>query len=264
MPYAIVGKMRFHYVESGSGRPLLLVHGFPLDHTMWAGQLEALSRHFRCIAVDLRGFGRSDVTDGSVTMEQHADDLAEILDTIGIREPVLFCGLSMGGYVAWQFWMRHAKRLAALILCDTRAAADTPEAAQGRLKMADKVLAQGPQELVDTMVPKLFAEETIRTQPAIVEATKNVILATPPAGIAAALRGMAQRMDFTGELAKINFPTLAICGEQDVISKSAEMRELIKSMPQAQFVEVPHAGHMSPLEQPKLVNSAIEQFLASL
>ena len=106
--------------------PLLLVHGFPLDHTMWAAQIEAISSRCRVIAPDLRGFGRSPPAGERTTMEQFADDLAGLLDAIGISEPVVYCGLSMGGYIGWQFWRKHANRLRGLILCDTRATADSP------------------------------------------------------------------------------------------------------------------------------------------
>jgi len=130
-------------VERGSGVPLLLVHGYPLDHSMWQGQIEGLGDACRVIAPDLRGFGASGVTPGTVTMGQMADDMAALLDALKIHEPIVFCGLSMGGYVAWQFALRHRQRLTKLILCDTRAAADSPEAAAGRLKTADKVLDEG-------------------------------------------------------------------------------------------------------------------------
>jgi pimeloyl-ACP methyl ester carboxylesterase len=197
-------------------------------------------------------------------MERFADDLAALLDVLAIREPIVLCGLSMGGYIAWQFWKRHATRLAALVVCDTRAAADTPETARGRLGTAEQVLSQGPQGLVDTMLKKMFAEETVRTQPAIVAATRQVMLGTSPAGIAAALLGMAARPDMTSELARINVSTLVVCGEHDVISPSAEMRGIANAMPNAQFVEIPRSGHLTPLEKPKSVNSELQKLLDSL
>jgi 3-oxoadipate enol-lactonase len=231
---------------------------------MWTGQLDVLSQQCRVIAPDLRGFGRSDVTPGTVTMEQFADDLAALLDVLSIREPIVFCGLSMGGYIAWQFWKRHAKRLAALVACDTRAAADTPEAARGRLAIAEQVQSQGAQELVDSMLKKLFAEETLLTQPAFLTATQQVMLGSSPAGIAAALRGMAARPDMTSELARINLPTLVLCGEHDVISEPAEMRGIAKAIPNARFLEIPRSGHMTPLEQPMAVNAGLQELLGSL
>ena len=137
------------YIDRGAGQPILLVHGFPLDHTMWDSQIQALGKHSRVIAPDLRGFGQSplgpvDPTHG-ITMERYADDLAEFLDelSLGADQPVVFVGLSMGGYIAWQFVRKYAARVRALALLDTRSLADTDEARAGRLKMAENVAEWG-------------------------------------------------------------------------------------------------------------------------
>ncbi len=248
--------------DVGSGPTLLLVHGFPLDHSMWRHQLESLGDTYRVIAPDLRGFGASSGATDTITMEQLADDMAELLDALGIVEPITFCGLSMGGYVAWQFWLRHANRLARLILCDTRAIADSEEAARGRHDMANRVLSEGSKVVAEAMLPKLFAEKTIREQADMVAATRQVMQATSPAAVAGTLRGMAQRPDMTSALADIDIPTLVICGEHDVISTADEMRSIAAALPNATFVEVPGSGHMTPLEGPETVNRAIRGFLA--
>ena len=248
-------------VQRGQGKPLLLVHGYPLDHSMWSGQLEELSDQFRVIAPDLRGFGKSEVTRGTVTMAQMADDLAEWLEAQSIGEPVIFCGLSMGGYVAWQFALRHRGRLEKLILCDTKAVADSSEAAAGRLKTAEKVLAEGAAVAADALLPKLFAAKTFERQPQVLESTRQVILRTSPEGIAAALRGMAERPDVTAQLWQMNVPALVLCGQHDAISPPAEMQQIAARLPTARYVEIQGAGHMSPLEQPGAVNAAIRDFL---
>nr|HPM85389.1 alpha/beta hydrolase [Candidatus Anammoximicrobium sp.] len=161
--------LNLNVVESGAGLPVLLVHGFPLDHTMWQPQLEALAGEAHVVAPDLRGFGASDAGGETVSMEDYADDLAALLDARTIQEPVVFCGLSMGGYIAWQFWQRHRARLRGLILCDTRAAADTPEAAANRLATADRVLREGPSPVLQAMLPKLVAESMAKAGPEVVE-----------------------------------------------------------------------------------------------
>src|SRR5690349_15812928 len=115
MPRISIGEVALNVMQKGAGRPLLLVHGFPLDHSMWDQQIAALSSDFQVIAPDLRGFGGSDVTPGVVTMAQLADDLAKLLDALSISQPIALCGLSMGGYVAWEFWRRHPSRLSHLI-----------------------------------------------------------------------------------------------------------------------------------------------------
>ena len=275
------------YVDQGTGLPLVLVHGFPLDHTMWAGQLDGLARQpsefllgeaflptdakpaasgppIRIIAPDLRGLGRSPAADEKITMEQFADDLAALLDALAIEEPVVVCGLSMGGYVAFQFWRRHASRLAGLILCDTKAVADAPEVAVARLDMAERVLREGPGPLVEGMLPRLFAETTRRQCPELVESVQNVMMAGDPRGIAAAARGMAERPDMTASLGEIACPTLVVVGQHDAISPPSGMLAMAESIPSAKFVEIPVAGHMAPLENPTAVNAAMAEFLDSV
>jgi 3-oxoadipate enol-lactonase len=262
MPLIQAGNVRLNVVERGSGTPLVLVHGYPLDHSMWQGQLDELADAARMIALDLRGFGASDVVPGTATMQQMADDVAALLDALKIAEPVVFCGLSMGGYVAWQFALRHRSRLAKLIVCDTKAAADSPEAASGRRQTADKVLAEGPAAVAEALLPKLFAPATSDRQPQVIAATKRVILQTKPDGIAAALRGMAERPDVTSQLGTIDVPVLVLCGEHDGISPPDEMRQMAAALPQAAFTLIQDAGHMTPLEQPAAVNDEIRAFLA--
>jgi pimeloyl-ACP methyl ester carboxylesterase len=256
-----IGEVQLNVVDEGRGAPLLLVHGFPLDHSMWAGQIAELSRSCRVIAPDLRGFGQSDATPGTVTMGQFADDLAGLLDALNVREPVTFCGLSMGGYVGWQFVARHANRLGRLIVCDSRSIADTPDGAAGRLKTAEKVLREGASVVAEGMIPKLFSRASLDSNASYVAATREVIRRTSPDGIAAALRGMAERPDVTGQLGRITVPTLVLCGAEDAISGPAEMRTIAEAIPGAQFVEIAGAGHMAPLEKPAEVNNAIRQFL---
>jgi 3-oxoadipate enol-lactonase len=263
-----LGGTKLYCDDRGQGLPVLFVHGFPLDHTMWAGQLDVISSQHRTIAPDLRGFGLSRSTGVPpalrFTMEQFADDLAEMLDALRIDEPIVYCGLSMGGYIAFQFWRKYAERLRGLILCDTRAGADAAEAAAARRAMADRVLAEGPAPLVDTMLTRLFAEATQRGRPEMVEALRRVMTANSPEGIAAATRGMALRPDMTASLGQIRCPTLVLVGRQDAISPPAEMREIAKAISGAKFVEIPDAGHLAPLENPAAVNAAILDFLATL
>jgi len=259
-----VNDTQLNVSDVGHGPPLLLVHGFPLDHSMWARQIEDLSGDFRVIAPDLRGFGRSDVTDGTVSMEQFADDLAALLDAIGVSDKATLCSLSMGGYVAWQFWRRHRSRLNGLILCDTRAEADSPEAARARLESADRAIIDDVEFLADSMIEKLFASFTLRDRPDVVDTTRNIMLATAPAGAAAALRGMAARRDSKEILSDIDVPTMVICGEHDVISPVDEMRGIAERIAGAVFVEIADAGHMSPLESPGEVNAAIRDLFARI
>ncbi len=260
----LVGDVRLACVDRGHGPPLLLIHGFPLDHRMWNAQIEALAGRCRVLAPDLRGFGASQVTPGTVSMEQMADDLAGLLEALKIDVPVVVCGLSMGGYVAWQFWCKYAERVQGLVLCDTRAAADTPEVAAGRLESAERVIREGPSVLVEGMIPKLLAPQTIAGKPQLADTLAEMIRRADPQGVAAALRGMAARPDFRGRLGQIACPTLVVVGRHDAISTVEEMTAIAAAIPAARLVEVPDAGHMSPLENPGAVNAAVLEFLAAL
>lgn len=251
----------FNIHLAGSGQPVLFVHGFPLDHTMWTAQIDHFSQRFQVIAPDLRGFGQSPGTDDLVSMKEFADDLSAILDELEIDTPVHFCGLSMGGYIAWQFRQLHPQRLKSLILCDTKATADTEEAKEVRRATAKRVLSDGSGFLAEGMPTKLFSPNTFEQNPQLIEQAQEVIRKTSAQAIAAASLGMAERPDMVDQLSKIETPALVIVGEDDSISTSQEMREISQQMQNAQFVEIPNAGHMAPLEQPALVNQAIEQFL---
>jgi 3-oxoadipate enol-lactonase len=258
------GTAELHIVERGAGKPILLVHGFPLDHSMWNAQFERLSDRARVIAPDLRGFGGSRSAGGAASIEQMADDLDALLSALEIDEPIVLCGLSMGGYVAFQFWRKYAARLRGLILCDTRSVGDTPEGAQGRLKQAETVLSEGTVALAAAMLPKLFAPSTCERQPEIVEEQRQVILNGDRVGIAAALRAMAARPDVSDYLPRITIPSLVIVGQHDAISPAAEMRSLAQAMPRAEFVVLPDCGHMSPLENPQAFHNAALAYLDRL
>jgi pimeloyl-ACP methyl ester carboxylesterase len=259
-----VGDISMAVADAGSGPPLLFLHGFPLDGSMWTVQREAFSDRFRVIVPDLRGFGASDATNGVATMEQLADDVARLLDALGIATPVVLAGLSMGGYVAWQFCRRHRARLRALLLCNTRALPDAAEIARGRLQTAETVLSHGPQVMAEPMLRRLFAPETWQKMPERVDALRRVIHHASPRGVAAALRGMAERPDVTTWLPEIDVPTLLVGGEHDGISPPAEMRDIAARMPRAEYREVPAAGHMAPYERPEAFNSLVADWLAGL
>ena len=265
MKTAQLSKTGMAYVDEGRGLPILLVHGFPLDHSMWEAQIAALSPHSRVIAPDLRGFGRTPLAPGDaergISMEAYADDLVELLDALAVREPVLLAGFSMGGYVAWQFVRKHVGKLRALVQCDTKAKADNDEARAGRLKTAESVAEWGSGRVAELMEPRLFAPATIEKRPEVVAEVRTVIERTPPAGIAAAQRGMAARPDVTGLLPAIKVPTLVLVGEHDVISPPAEMKEIADAIPGAEYIIVPRAGHMTSVEEPVAVSSAFNEFI---
>lgn len=253
------------YIDRGAGMPVLLVHGFPLDHTMWAAQIDALTERCRVIAPDLRGFGQSPLGKADpargISMEEYADDLVELLDALAIHEPIVLVGFSMGGYIAWPFVRTYASRLKALVQCDTKAVADTDEARAVRLKMAEHVSEWGSARVAEIMGPKLHAKGACDKKQAVVAAVRRVVERTSPAAIAAAQRGMAARPDMTSLLPTIRVPALVLVGAEDAISPPKEMQSVAAAIPNAEFVEIPDAGHMTTMENPAAVNAALLNFV---
>jgi 3-oxoadipate enol-lactonase len=255
---------KFHVIHEGDGSPLVFLHGFPLSHVMWKHQRAEFKSTHQVIIPDLRGFGKSTAATDVASLDDFADDVAQILDRLHVSQPVILCGLSMGGYVAFRFVERHGARLRGLILCDTKAAADSPEAAQNRRAMAEKVLTDGPRIAVEALLPRLFGPDVKTQQKTLIDEIRDGILSSSSRTIAAAQRAMADRPDATPQLSQIRVPTLVLVGEHDVISPPAEMQSLAAAIPRAEFVVIPQAGHMAPLEQPAAVNAAIRKFLDAL
>ena len=250
--------------EAGHGPPLLCVHGFPLDHSMWQGQLAGLANRFRVVAPDLRGFGRSHGSPAVTSLDDFVADLCDLLDQLAITEPVTLCGLSMGGYIAFRFAARAPQRLNGLILCATRAAADTADVITNRHRMVELVRKGGVATVADAMHSKLFATDSYVEQPTVAESTRRVMMRSRPEAVAAALLAMAARPDATPQLASLPMPSLWLCGSEDSITPPAEMQANAGLAPDSRFVEISDAGHMAPLEQPSLVNECIASFMTLL
>ncbi len=255
--------------NEGASCPLLFLHGYPLDSTLWSDQIEYFKKTHTVIAIDCRGFGKSsdsafhDIASSSeYTMASLADDCIEALDNCGVNGSVVVCGLSMGGYVAFEIWRRHRSRVSAMILCDTRAVADTPEGASQRLAIAERVAQEGTEAIVTPMLPKLLAARTRSGSPQVVAQLETMMLRVPPTTIANAQRAMANRFDFSNSLNQIAIPVLLVVGEFDVISSPDEMRSIADRIPNAVFEIVENAGHLPPIENPKRFNQALEEFLA--
>ena len=257
--------MLLAFDDNGPGPVVVLLHGFPLDRSMWRYQVETVGSMYRVITPDLRGHGETAAPEGIYPIEDMAGDVIDTLDALRITEPIVLGGLSMGGYVALALAVRHPKRLRALMLMDTKAEADTPDAAAQREVQARQVEASGDVGAVaSAMLPRLFAPATLELRPEVVATVDERMRRASPLGLAGALRGMAGRPDRTGDLGRITMPTLVLGGTADAITPPAGMRRLAESLPNARYVEVPDAGHLAPLENPAVVNRAILEFLGSL
>jgi len=257
-----VNNIRIAYDDHGAGRPVLFLHAFPLNRSMWKDLIKTLlsENHFRLVAPDWRGFGESDITSEVSTMEILADDLAGLMDSLGIDATIL-CGLSMGGYVAFAFLRKYPQRVQGLILADTRPGADTPEAQANRENVALLAESQGTGAIADLQLPRLISDYTRRHSPEVELRIRQMIDAATAQGIAAASRGMALRTDATDLLNDITCPTLVLVGEQDVLIPPDVAQDYAARIPGAQFVVIPHAGHISNLEQPQAFLQAISGFL---
>ncbi len=262
----IPGKRHSHavFIAGQGSPPIVFVHGFPLDHSMWRHQLDHFAKSHRVIAPDLPGFGQTPLVADSLSIIDFADGITKLLDALEIKERIVLCGLSMGGCIALQFALRHQERLVGLILCDARAAADTAETQQVRRTVADRAMKEGPEFIVDTIEARLISKSTAASQPAVKQELAEAIRRCPRNGVANGSLALGGREDVADRLRDIDIPTLIIVGEHDVISPPAEMRTITDAMPRATYVEVSGAGHMAPLEAPAVVNAAIEHFLAGL
>ena len=263
VPFAEVDGVRLHYADAGSGEPaLVLLHAFPLHAGMWAPQIEHLSSQRRVIAPDMLGFGGSDAPDSlfRYTMLGYADLVAGLLDHLGLGR-VAVGGLSMGGYVAFAFLREYRERVAALILADTRAAADTTEVFERRTDQQDQVARVGTTALIETLLGGLLSDHTKANRLDLVEQVRR-LMANPPAGFIGALEAMKHRPDATEELAAVSVPTLVVVGEDDVLSPPEVARDMHRRIPGSELVVLPHAGHLSNLEATDEFNAAVADFLA--
>lgn len=246
--------------DRGTGPALLFVHGYPLDGTLWRHQAGAFPG-WRTLIPDLRGLGRSDAPDVGYSMATYADDLASLLDAVGVDDVVL-AGLSMGGYVAFEFVRRHRPRVRGLVLADTRAQADSAEGRKGREAAMATAREGGAPLIADQMLTRLLspsAPEALR------ESVRAMMAAAPVPGILGALVAMRDRADSTELLPTLEgLPTMVVVGEEDAITPPADARAMAKAIPGARLVEIPGAGHLAPLEQPEGFNRELASFLERL
>ena len=262
MPQRSVSGTTLNYDERGSGKPLVLLHGFPLDNRIWREQIAALADRFRVIAPDLRGFGQSKSTD-AFTLESLADDVHALLADLGAL-PCVLGGLSMGGYVALAYAKKYPSDLLGLALIDTKAEADTAEGKAGREKMIELARSQGSKAVADQMMPKMLAPDADKSRPQVKRELDQIMNAQTPRTIEHALAAMRDRPDRVADLASIAVPTLVIVGEHDAITPPAGAEKMSKAIPKSTYAVIRGAGHMSPMEQPQQVTDALRRFASGL
>jgi pimeloyl-ACP methyl ester carboxylesterase len=250
------------YDDHGIGLPVIFLHAFPLNRTMWSDLMPALlnEQRFRLVALDWRGFGESEINTNRSTMELLADDVAALMDALGMQQAVL-CALSMGGYVAFAFLRKYPERVRGLILADTRPGADSAEGKTNREKVARLAEEQGSGAIADLQIPNLLSNDTRQHHPDVEARVREMINAATPSGIAAASRGMAARIDSSDQLSRIGCPTLVLVGEHDGLTPPTVARDYATGIPGAHFAVIPQAGHLSNLEQPSAFLQVVREFL---
>jgi len=249
MPTIRSSDAQLFYEVVGDGPSVVLLHPFPLNHNFWAAIAPQLSSRYRLILPDLRGHGESELGDGPATMQKLADDLARLCREEKTGKAI-FVGVSIGGYLLFEFWRRYHEQVAALVLANTRAGAETPESKATRLQAADRVLREGTAGFIEEMISKLLSQATRTNRPDIVDAARKMMQAMSPEDVAGVQRGMAERPDSVGTLATIDVPSLLIAGAEDTVPLS-ESELMHKRIADSELRVLPRAGHYAALEKPE-------------
>lgn len=245
----------------GAGPPVLFIHGFLLARALWTSAATAVARHHhRAVLPDLRGHGATPPID-ACSIADHADDCADLLDHLGIGEPAVVVGLSMGGIIAMEFFARYHTRVRAIALVDCRLAPETAAGRPVREAMARTALESGSLAAGGSLLDLAFAPEA---PAALRDQWRAILERQPPMGIAAGARALADRPDHMPTAARVDVPTLVVCGEQDAITPVDLMRGIAQAIPDSRFRTIPDAGHLTPIEQPALFHRILLEFLGSL
>jgi pimeloyl-ACP methyl ester carboxylesterase len=259
-PKKTINGLSVYLSGNEKSKSIIFIHGFPYDHFMWDEQIEYLAGKYFCVTYDIRGLGGSNAGDGQFTMEMFVDDLESIVDNLNLDRPVL-CALSMGGYISLRAMERFQNKFSGLILCDTKPGADDNAGKIKRASAIKQINSGDFENFIETFVLNCFGEMFVKEKNVeyrkVVERSKK----NDPVGIKGGLLAMAGRTDTTENLSKINLPTLIICGSEDKLTPPEIMKPIAEIIPNSNFVLVESAGHMTPVENPKTVNSAIIDFL---
>jgi pimeloyl-ACP methyl ester carboxylesterase len=267
MQYRRLNNFMMALDDVGRGIPLLFIHGYPLSRALWKPQLEGLSDIARVIAPDLRGHGNSTsaISSGGdyspYSMEMLADDCAQLLDALEIDQPIILCGLSMGGYVSFAFYRKYPHRVAGLILAATRAIADSPAVKENRRKAIDRIKLAGTDPILESMLPIVISPSSKAGNPEMIEYVREMMQSVSVEGMIGDLLGMIERSDSTPLLTEINVPTIILVGNEDQIIPISEAEGMHASIAGSKLAILPRAGHLLNLEQPDLFNDVVRDYL---
>jgi 3-oxoadipate enol-lactonase len=257
-----VARRTVRYLDAGIGRPMLLLHAFPLNADMWRHQLEHPPAGWRLIAPDFRGFGGSDIDTEDVGVDDYAGDILALMDDLAFEQAVIG-GLSFGGYVAFAMFRRAPERIAGLVLADTRPTADTEDGIAARRALLEAVRREGMGIVPDRQIPKVLGATTHRERPEVVAEVRRLIEANPSPGIEAAIVALMRRPDSTADLIRIDVPTRVIVGEEDEITPLADASAMHRAIRGSSMAILARAGHLSNLETPDAFSTTISEWVAS-
>ncbi|HCR70332.1 MAG TPA: hypothetical protein DIW23_02715 [Anaerolineae bacterium] len=246
-----VNDITLAFERRGKGTPLVLLHGYPLDHHVWDFIAPLLENDFDLIMPDLRGFGESTISDANYTIDTFASDIASLLDHLGIKKTAI-AGHSMGGYIALAFTKWHFDRVSGLGLVSTQTLADPPDRKEGRYKSAADVGENGIGGVVDTMAPKFTPDENLQLS------SREIMERQKPGAFIGALKAMAERMDTTSLISSINFPLVVIHGDKDNLISIERAREVKSLVPNAHLIELQNVGHLPMMEAVKETAEALK------
>jgi len=245
---------------------LVLIHAFPLNADMWEAQLAAAPAGWRHVAPDLRGFGQSEAGEPgdphALALDDYAEDVLALLDQLAIERAVV-AGVSMGGYAAFALLRLASSRVRGLVLANTKAEADTPQARNARVQMLDLLEGRGVAAVVEQMIPRLIGETTRVSRPGVEGRVRAIAEANGPRGIRMAILRLMNRPDATGLLPAVRCPTLVVASDEDALTPAGQVRTMHGRIPGADLAEIHGAGHLSNLEQPGDFNRALHEFLAT-
>jgi pimeloyl-ACP methyl ester carboxylesterase len=253
-----------HYDKKGQGIPILFIHGYPLSREIWVPQFDNLFDQALLLSLDLRGHGDSFPFEGPYTMDLLAADCKRLLEEINIKQPILVCGLSMGGYVTMAMYRRYPQLFRGMILTSTRAGSDSPEGKADRDVSIQTVLEHGSVHIADSMIQKIVSPATLSLKPELIEMIHGIMAKTSVQGIVGALQGMKDRLDSTELLSQIRCPVLIVHGIDDQLIPIKEAEIMHQHIDNSHLVLIDEAGHLPNLEQPERFNQAIRDFMLSL
>ncbi|MSR06256.1 MAG: alpha/beta fold hydrolase [Gemmatimonadetes bacterium] len=261
--HLVLGDRQLTIDLKGDGPGILFIHGFPMDRTLWRPLVAGLPG-WRRMAPDLPGFGLSDAfPDGTATIARYADDMVRVLDDQRVDRAVV-CGLSLGGYVAFQLWRAHPDRVRAFVLISTRAEGDNPDGRTKRNEMIEQIRTDGVRGLADTFFPRLLAAATVKAEANVAGHVRTMLLDNQVGGLEAAVAAMRDREDSTQLLSTVSVPSLIVAGSEDVLIPGGTSRALAVGIKGSRFETVMGAGHVAPLEQPDATVEIVSDFLESM